>query len=303
MAAVRHCDQSLLSDTTISVTSAAGSLALTFATMVMAILWPWAGAGAAQDDDLVWSATIDGRQVDRVDSGSPISLGRESPTTVVLDVSNEGSKSVVVNAMRMQGRVLGLAFFTYTVRLGLELDAGESAERTVELYLDDVTDQAVGLIPARLELLDEERAVLVYEAFPVEVHGSLWSTYGWFGMAVAASTALLIAVLLLALARTGKPGSVGLSENRWVRGMQFAVPGLGVGLTLTFTLSATSLMVPSIAAWLPTVALCAVVAFLIGYFLPLGHVDAGGGAHSAQDDRPREDESSTANASLPTADG
>ena len=89
-------------------------------------------------------------------------------------------------------------------------------------------------------------------------------------MAVAASTVLLIGALLVAIARTGKSDKVGLADNRWLRGLQFAIPGLGVGLTLTFTLSVTSLLLPSITAWLPIVVICAGGAFLLGYFLPIG---------------------------------
>ena len=237
--------------------------------LVLAIA-PAPGANAAENDDLTWTVTLDDRRVDRVDSAAPLKLGGEQPTRVELEVTNTGDKPMLVNTLRLEGRVLGMAFFSYSVRLDLELEPNTAVDRSVDLYLDGLTDQAVGVLPARLQLLDEERQPLVEEAFPVEVQGSLWSTYGWFGLAVAASTALLVSALLLAIARTGKPGAVGLSENRWVRGLQFAAPGLGLGLTVTFTLSATGLLVPSIGAWLPTVLIFAGAAFALGYFLPFG---------------------------------
>jgi hypothetical protein len=49
--------------------------------------------------------------------------------------------------------------------------------------------------------------------------------------------------------------------------------GLGIGLVLTFTLSATRLLVPSAVWWLPLLLLFGGGAFLIGYLLPMGSDD------------------------------
>jgi hypothetical protein len=286
MATARLCVPCLLSETVVVAVSAVGRLAaaITMAAAVVIACPP--GAVAAEDGELAWTATIDGRRVDRIDGSSPLPLGAEQPTTVELNLTNNDEEPLVVSSLRLQGRVLGMAFFTYAVRMDLEIAAGDSVERRVDLYLDDVTDQAVGLIPTEFELLDANREIIADEDFPVDVHGSLWSTYGWFGLAVAASTCLLIAALLLAIARTGKPGKIGLADNRWIRAIQFAVPGLGVGLTLTFTLSATGLLVPSIAGWLPAVAICAGAAFVLGYFLPIGRLWAGDDNPSGSDTVP-----------------
>jgi hypothetical protein len=199
-----------------------------------------------------------------VDTNKPLVLGRDSRTLVVLALTNTGSDPITVRAIRLEGRVMTMTFFRYNTRLDIELAPGASTERRFELELDDLTDQAVGLIPARLQLLDTNRKVLREDDFPVDVDGSPMSVYGLFGLAVAGITAILLGSLLLAIARRR------LSRNRWNRAIKFLAAGIGLGLTLTFTLSATRLLTPSAAAWLTLVLVLGAVAFAIGYLLPLG---------------------------------
>jgi hypothetical protein len=213
---------------------------------------------------LEWSATVNGRPVGDVDSNKPLVLGRDSQTVVVLQLTNTGSDPITVRAIRLEGRVMTMTFFRYNTRLDIELAPGASTERRFDLELDDLTDQAVGLIPARLQLLDTNRKVIREDSFPVDVDGSATSVYGLFGLAVAGITAILLGSLLLAIARRR------LSRNRWNRALKFLAAGLGLGLTLTFTLSATRLLTPSAAAWLTLVLVLGAAAFAVGYLLPLG---------------------------------
>jgi hypothetical protein len=118
------------------------------------------------------------------------------------------------------------------------------------------------LIPATLSLLDSERQPLRTHDFAVDVQGSLRSVYGVFGLAVCASTVVLASVLVLQLASNRLPA------NRWNRATRFAVPGLGIGLTLTVTLSVLHLVTPSATAWVTLVVGSAGVAFLVGYLTP-----------------------------------
>jgi hypothetical protein len=48
---------------------------------------------------------------------------------------------------------------------------------------------------------------------------------------------------------------------------------VGVGLVLTFSLSATRLLAPSTRWWLPIVLVFSAAAFLVGYLLPLGSAE------------------------------
>ena len=81
---------------------------------------------------------------------------------------------------------------------------------------------------------------------------------------MAGITAVVLAALLVAIWRRQLP------RNRWQRGVRFLPSGLGIGLVLTFTLSATRLLMPSTLWWLPLLLLCGGGAFLLGYLLPLG---------------------------------
>lgn len=238
-----------------------------FLAIIVLLLGPPAIPAAATTtatSGLEWSATVNGRPVAEVDTNKPLVLGGDSRTQVVLALTNTGSDPITVRAIRLEGRVMTMTFFRYNTRLDIELAPGASTERRFELELDDLTDQAVGLIPARLQLLDAERKVLRADDFPVDVDGSATSVYGLFGLAVAGITALLLGSLLLAIARRR------LSRNRWNRALKFLAAGIGLGLTLTFTLSATRLLTPSAPAWLTLVLVFGAAAFAIGYLLPLG---------------------------------
>jgi hypothetical protein len=92
----------------------------------------------------------------------------------------------------------------------------------------------------------------------------MFSVYGAFGLIVAGITAVVLAGLLVAIWRRQLP------RNRWQRGVRFLPAGIGVGLVLTFTLSATRLLTPSATLWLPVLLICAGAAFMIGYLLPVG---------------------------------
>ncbi len=221
--------------------------------------------------EVTWQVRLDGRDLGDLDDRDPLTLGSDEPLVVDVTMNNEGESAALIRSMRLQGRVLGLVFFRYTIRLDIPLEPGQESQRTLEVPLDDLAGQAVGVLPGDLMLLGEEGEVLVEDSLTVEVDGSLWSAYGIFGLAVAGMTLVLLAALLLALWRSTLP------NNRWKRATHFAGPGLGLGLTLTFTLSATGNLAPDAGAWLPIVALFGIGAFLLGYFLPLGKRGAASG--------------------------
>ena len=88
---------------------------------------------------------------------------------------------------------------------------------------------------------------------------SVYSFFG-FGLAIATVAAFTRAVLDLARHR--------LSDNRWRRAVRFFVPGLGLGLTLVFTLSALRVLLPGPMASIPIVLIPAAVGFGLGYVTP-----------------------------------
>lgn len=95
-----------------------------------------------------------------------------------------------------------------------------------------------------------------------KVHGSLHSLYGLFGLAVLVLTASSLALALLAMARHT------LSQNRWLRGTRFLIPGFGIGLVLTFTLAAFNVFTAGPGHWLPLLIITSAAGFAVGYLTP-----------------------------------
>jgi hypothetical protein len=235
-------------------------------TLLLALL-P-ATAVAAPPPGLVWSATINGQDVEQSTPSQPVRLGESDQARVVVDLHNRGTSEIQVRSVRIAGRVMGMAFFSYTTRLDIVLPAGQSTQRRFDLDLSDLTREATGLLPATMSLIAPDRTEIDAKAFTVDVRGSVVSVYGAFGLVIAGITAVVLAGLLVAIWRRQLP------RNRWQRGIRFMPSGLGLGLVLTFTLSAARLLVPSPVWWLPIVAVCGGGAFLLGYFLPLGSEEA-----------------------------
>jgi len=96
----------------------------------------------------------------------------------------------------------------------------------------------------------------------VDVSGSLLSVYGLFGLAVAFLTILSFLGALVGMARHRLPA------NRWRRALRFLTPGLGLGLVINFTLSATRVFVPRFGRWVSIVLVSAAVLFILGYLTP-----------------------------------
>jgi hypothetical protein len=57
-------------------------------------------------------------------------------------------------------------------------------------------------------------------------------------------------------------------DDSWWRAVRFLVPGIGTGLVIVFTLSATRLLLTGPMVWVPIVAVTAALGFAAGYFTP-----------------------------------
>ena len=211
---------------------------------------------------VTWGATIDGHDVADAGGSDPIALPAGRDVRVNLAVRNDGPNPVNVRAVRLEGRVLGMSFYSFTTRVDLVVRSGATGDRAITLDLGELGDQAVGLIPARLSLLAPDRSVVAQQRVATDVRGSLISAYGLFGLAVAGIALVLVLGLALEIARRRLPA------NRWRRAVRFLAPGFGIGLTATFTLSATRLLIPGATVWVPLVLGCGAVAFLLGYLTP-----------------------------------
>lgn len=236
---------------------ARAGLGLATAALLLALAPPASASGG----DVSFTGTIGGATLSQ-GTNSPIVLRPTDSTVVAVNVTNNGSSPVEVRAVRLRARVLGLAFFSYTTRVDLTVAPGESGTRTFALDLGDLDGQATGLLPTELALLGTDRNEIAAQHGTVDVKGKIASVYGVFGLAIGAITLLLLLSLVLRLVRRTLP------DNRWSRAVRFAVPGLGLGLTVTFTLGVLRVLVPSVGVSIGLLVGGTVVGFVLGYLTP-----------------------------------
>ncbi|MDQ6728538.1 MAG: hypothetical protein M3066_20605 [Actinomycetota bacterium] len=208
------------------------------------------------------TATVDGAPVGASSEARPIRLSPLRQATLAVEVVNGSSKPLDVRIVRLEGKVVGLTFFAYDTAVGLKVAPGETGTRRFLLDLGGLDGQATGLIPGAVKLLDADRHVVAEEGGVIDVRGSLRSVYGVFGLGVAFLTVLSFLGALVGLARHRLP------PNRWRRALRFLTPGLGLGLLLNFTLSATRVFVPTAGRWASIVVVSAAVLFGLGYLTP-----------------------------------
>jgi hypothetical protein len=209
-----------------------------------------------------FTARIDGRPLSQATDRHPLRLDPKRPSALELTVTNRSSQALQVRTIRLAGTVIGLTFFGYETTVGVNVVAGATVTRQFSLELAGLSGQATGLLPASVTLLDQQRHELASHSLVVDVRGSIWSVYGVFGLALVVVTALSIGGALLALSRNQLP------LNRWRRGLRFLPGGIGIGLSVVFTLSAVRVFVARSGRWVPIVLVAAAVLFAVGYLTP-----------------------------------
>ena len=219
-----------------------------------------AGAPAGASGSVSMSARINGTPAASSTQENPVNLSPDHHASVSLQVADSTGTPLTITTVRIEGTVIGLTFFSYDTSVNLRVRAGT----TLHFALDTsgLGGQAVGLIPGSVKLLDARHDVVASQSMVTDVHGSLISVYGLFGLALLILTILAFADVLLAIARHR------MSPNRWRRAVRFLTPGIGLGLVLVFTLSALAVWIPSPGTWLVTVVVSAVVFFVLGYLSP-----------------------------------
>lgn len=241
----------------------AARAALTLAGVVLFFLSvTWVQPALAATEGVRVAATIDDAPVGRSTESRPIRLSPRRQATLSVEVTNDSAEPLDVRIVRLEGKVVGLTFFAYDTAVGLRVGPGQSGSRRFLLDMGGLDGQATGLIPGAVKLLDADRKVVAEQAGVVDVRGSLRSVYGVFGLGVAFLTGLSFLGALVGLARHRLP------PNRWRRALRFLTPGLGLGLLLNFTLSATRVFVPTPGRWLTIVVVSAAVLFGLGYLTP-----------------------------------
>jgi hypothetical protein len=218
-------------------------------------------AGAAVND-VVFSATVNGQPAALSSDAHPAQLYPNRPANVRITVSNHSPKTQTIATVRFAGTVLDLPLFSFDTAVNLVVPAGRTKSLSFFLVLTSVGSQATGLVVGSLTLLQPNGAAIDSQSLVTNIHGSLDSLYGLFGLAVLVLTVLSLATGLLAMVRHTLP------QNRWQRGLRFLVPGFGVGLVLTFTLSAFHVFTPGPGHWLPLLVVPSATGLALGFLTP-----------------------------------
>ena len=233
------------------------SLALAAALLLLAV--PIGPSHAAETVDV--AGRLAGRTFP-AGAGDPIRLSPKGPTPLELTITNQSRETVEVRTISLNGRVIGLTFFSYQTSVGIIVPPGTAVTREFSLDLAGLEYQATGLFNAEISLLDAERRSLGSSPTAVDVRGSWRSVYVVFGLVLAAGTIASFVRAVRDLARHK------LSPNRWRRGLRFLIPGIGLGLTLIFTSSAFRLFLVGRNSWLPILLVSAAALFAVGYLTP-----------------------------------
>lgn len=217
-----------------------------------------AWAGPPLDID----ATLDGRAVADAGANDPIELGESDQVDVTLVVTNRSSAPVEVRSVKLGATALGVTFVSYDTVVELDVPAGESREIAFTLPIYDIGDQAMGLVPGALVAYDGRGQVVGEQRFTLDVAGSSSSLYGRFGLLLVGFTVATVGLNLWLAARRRLP------TNRLMRGLRFAIAGVGLGLTLCFVLSALRVLAPYPEVWPPLVIVPGLGFFLLGLLSP-----------------------------------
>jgi hypothetical protein len=181
---------------------------------------------------------------------------------LAVTVGNPTNSVIHVHSVRLVGTALALTFFDYDTTVTFDVPAHGRTSRTLTLDLSDLDGQAVGLLPASVEVLDAGKTVLARASTVTDIRGSITSVYGVFGIAVLILTILAWATALLAMARRTLPA------NRWRRALRFLPAGFGTGIVAVITLSVLRLVAPAPAIELPVIACTAAIGLVLGYLTP-----------------------------------
>ncbi|MFI5953955.1 hypothetical protein [Cryptosporangium sp. NPDC051539] len=202
-------------------------------------------------------ATVNGTRL-----RDPIAIHPDRLVTVRVAVRNDSPETLHVRSVRLSGAVLGLDFFVFEAATRLSIPAGQTRQWTMEIQVDSLEGQATGLLPLSLTLVDEDRDTIGTVEGTADVHASVISAYGLFGLGTLVVTVLLWAAVLVALARRRLP------VNRAMRGLRFVPAGFGLGLSTVIGLSVLRITAPTTASEFGYLIGLAAGAFVLGYLTP-----------------------------------
>lgn len=232
------------------------------ALLALTVVLPQVPAGAQTGDAIEIQAELAGRDIADADSTDPVRIEPREEVPLVLTLRNNSEREESIRYVRVEGKALGLTFLTYDLGIRTTLRPGE--ETTLDTALDffDLEAQATGYLGTSLRVYDDDRRLLGSQSFVVDVRGKATSTLGLFAVVVVVVAIFSVTVLVLNTLRRR------LAANRFVRGMQFAIAGSAIGVTLSLGVSILRVAFADVEAWVPLVFLPTVIGFALGYIAP-----------------------------------
>ncbi|MEZ5246125.1 MAG: hypothetical protein R2707_13580 [Acidimicrobiales bacterium] len=238
------------------------SLAGIIVALVVVSLWGATPLGAQEDGEVTVEYLLDGRSIEEADSFDPHEFTPRSVGEFVATVTNGTDETVSISSARLRGRMLGMTFLSYDTLVLVDVPAGETVTFSVPVDLYDVDDQAVGFLRADISLLDADREPIVTTGFAVDVRGRTLSAMGIFAVVILVIAVVSTAANVWSLLRRTLP------ENRYIRGVRFAVSGFSIGLLIAVGFSILRIFPLPGTGWLPLVFIPTIAAFAFGYVLP-----------------------------------
>jgi hypothetical protein len=234
--------------------------------------------GDAPAERLDVDASIDGRPLSDATARSPLRLDPTDDSELSLALTNTSDTAVEVHRVRLEGELLGLNFLTYDVRVSVPIAPGEQRSLTVPLDFFDLERQASGYLRAFVRTYDPGETRLSNDEFAVDIVGDATSTMNLFAL-------LLLVLTAFSAIRNLRDTSTGrLPDNRFQRGLRFALTGLGVGLLVSVAFSILRIFPLPATSWVPLVVIPTVAGFAFGY------VATGGARDAEPDDEPWDDD-------------
>lgn len=230
--------------------------------LALVLVVAFGAAPAAAESPLQVEAALDGRLVSSTGANDPVELGDRRAALVRVALTNHSDETVRVASVKLSASALGVTFVAYDAVVLVDVRPDERRVVSFLLPIADIGDQATGLLPATINVYDASGGLLGEQRFTADIQGSATSTYARFGWVLVVFTLVTIGIdLWLAASRR-------LPPNRFLRGVRFAIPGVGFGLTLCFALSYLGVLAPYPEVWPILVAIPGVGFFLLGLLSP-----------------------------------
>ena len=175
----------------------------------------FAPSAFATGSSVTFTAVLNGVAAATSTDARPAQVYASSPAMVRITVHNSGASPVEVATIRLEGAVLNLPLFSYDSTVDLTVPPRKTESLTFPVSTQGIGSQATGLVSATLTAIATNGTALTADTIVTNVHGSLRSIYGLFGLAVLVLTISSLVLALVAMARHNLASNRSLCNPRF----------------------------------------------------------------------------------------